>query len=894
MSSAQPPGSLASSPTPLMVSMVTEYGGAPLPHPLTGLIAREEECASISALLRDPTVRLLTLTGPGGVGKTRLAVAVARDAGVAFPGGVAFINLTPISNPDLVLDTIAMGMGLRDTGAGSLYDRLISVLADRRMLLVLDNFEQVITAGPRVRDILGACPGVTLLITSRTRLRVSGEREFAVSPMPLGSPAQFEDGEITGAVRLFVERAQAVSPEFTLTPGTLPIIVEIVRRVDGLPLAIELASARVKALPPSALLQRLDRRLPLLSGGARDLPLRQQTMRDTIRWSYELLTPAERAFFRRLAVFVGGFSLDAAEMMGAATADDSSRARRLPLPDTVESISALIDHSLVQQPTGPGAEPRFGMLEIIREFGWEQLTESGEATAARQAHARWFLALAERAEPALWGVSQAQWLDQLDLEKDNLRAALRWALNQDNAIIATRLGAALWRFWQRRGSLSEGRTQLSSILALSPDPASLAARCSVLTGAGMLAAHQGDYDQAIRHSEDALAGWQHLGDRQGIGRSLLCLAAVARYQDDFAGAESLGHASLAAFQAVGDRWGTGHVLTHLGMLAWLQGNHATGIAFYDEALAHLRDVGDQSGIFEINLELGRGACDAGDLARATTLYEECLTLATALGDGANQGRALTELGVVTRLRGDHARATDLLTQATALAQENGDRRQLAYLAWHLGDVDLATGDVRSAATRYAEALGLFLPMGNRVGIAQCLQKLARCALMRGLLSSATRLLGSSAALFSAIGVTPPPDRDPATDVASLKPRLSPAEFARYWDAGWVLSPADAAAEALELAAELAEETPSSSGGGRGEVADGDLPPQAEAQASLGLTPREVEVLRLLAAGMSDREIATALSLSPRTVGWHVNHLLTKLDASSRTAAATAALRRGLI
>ena len=447
------------------------------------------------------------------------------------------------------------------------------------------------------------------------------------------------------------------------------------------------------------------------------------------------------------------------------------------------------------------------MLETIREFGWEQLTASGEAAAVRGAHAAWCLALAEEAEPALWGAGQVGWLDRLDREKDNLRAALHWTLNQGEIETATRLGALLWRFWERRGYLSEGRSHLASILALSPSPATLAARCGALTGAGVLAALQGDYDQAIRHSEDALAGWHQLGDHRGIARSLLCLAAVARYRDDFAGAESLGHESLAAFRTIDDRWGAGHVLTHLGMLAWLQGNHATGIAFYEEALAHLRDVGDQSGIFEIVLELGRGARDSGDLARATALFEECLALATSMGDGAGRGRALTELGVVARLRGDHARATDLLTQATALAQENGDRRQLAYLAWYLGDVDIATGDVGSAAARYAEALGLFLPMGNRVGIAQCLEKLARCALIRGHLSSAARLLGSSAALFSAIGVTPPPDRDPATDVASLKPRLSPAEFARAWDAGWALSPAEAAAEALALAADLAGETP---------------------------------------------------------------------------------------
>ncbi len=611
-----------------------------LPAQLTPLIGREQEVQDVRSLLLRDDVRLVTLTGPGGTGKTRLALQVASDLVHDFPDGVWLVPLAPISDPELLISAVARALGLREAGGRSLWDTVASYLKEKRLLLILDNFEQILPAAPPVADLLAGCPNFTALVTSRAVLHLRGEHEYEVPPLALPKLARATSAEALGqyaAVALFIQRAVAVRSDFRLTGGNAPAVAEICRRVDGLPLAIELAAARVRLLAPQALLDRLERRLPLLTGGARDLPARQQTLRNAIAWSYDLLAPAEQALFRRLGVFVGGFTLEAAEAVCQVEA-------RL---DTLDSLGSLMEHSLLRSAEALDGEPRFGMLETIREYALEQLETSGEASEVRRRHAEFYLALAEHAEPRIRsGREQREWLARLEVEHDNLREALDRSLAAASGVeTALRLAGTLRWFWWTRGHLTEGRNWLERALAAGSG-ASASLRANALHGSGGLAWSQGAFDRSETLLAESLALRRGLGDRAGIASSLAGLAHIARDRRDYDRAVVLFEECLALYRELGDRAGIADAVGDLGHIASLKGEYARAASLYAESLATFRELGDEAGIAWSLHNQGELACSQGAHERAIVLLRESLVLRGKLGDRAGVADSLERVAVV--------------------------------------------------------------------------------------------------------------------------------------------------------------------------------------------------------------------------------------------------------
>ncbi|MCC6175711.1 MAG: adenylate/guanylate cyclase domain-containing protein [Chloroflexi bacterium] len=633
-----------------------------LPIQPTPLIGREREIQSVSDLLAHDDVRLVTLTGPGGIGKTRLGLQVAASSIERYEDGVLLVELAPISDPALVASTIAQILGVAVTAERRVVDVLVERLRDRRLLLVLDNFEQVLAAAMDVDELVRSCPSLSVLVTSRAPLQLRGEHEFPIPPLALprlGRPLTPESLSQYEAVALFIERATAIKPDFAITNANAPAIAEICARLDGLPLAIELAAARIRLLPPEALLARLGHSLNLLTGGRRDLPPRQQTLRSAIAWSHELLHPPEQWLFRRLGVFVGGFTLEAAEAVCNAEGDLNI--------DILDGVGLLVDSSLVRPVETPDDEPRFTLLETIREYALEQLGASCEASTIRQRHRDYYQAFAKRVASELRGPRDAVLFDQLELEHGNLRVALDWCeAEADGMESAARMVEALGWFWVLRGHEQEGRARVERLVAA--DRGSDRARATLYRVAGYLAYFRGAYAETLRWEEQSVTLSRKLEDRSGLASALQYLALGTWAGGDLVRAQDLLEKGADLVRDAGAVAAYGSVLAlysespfaNLARLAEQQGEIGRARQLYDEAMAFSRACGDAHGVANVVRSLGMFACSQRDLQRATTLLKESLRLLHDLADTPCSWNHLILVAYVATLEGYHTRAACLL------------------------------------------------------------------------------------------------------------------------------------------------------------------------------------------------------------------------------------------
>jgi predicted ATPase/DNA-binding CsgD family transcriptional regulator len=682
-------------PTPIRVPRWAGFPAAPLPP-----IGRDRDVATLRDHLREPRRRLVTITGPGGVGKTRLALAVAEEVAADYADGAAFVALADLTEPTMILPAIARVLDARETAGRSPRETVIEALRERHLLLVLDNFEHLasMTAVADLSALFTACPELTMLVTSRTPVGLHDERLFVTPTLGLPAVADIADPESLaayGAIALFVDRARLVNPAFVLTAENAPAVVEICRRLDGLPLAIELAAAWVRALPPKALLARLEPRLPLLRGGAEDQPRRLRDMRDTIAWSYDLLNQEEQQFFRNLGGFVGGFSFEGAErvhgggrretgggsgealnVVGSPAHSQLSEVRLLtsdsrpPTSDSVlDLLARLIDKSLLRQAAHDGAEPRYQMLETVREFALERLAERGEAREIASAHAAYYLDLAEQADPELMDTEQAVWFDRLEAEHPNLLAALLWFLTRGDAERGLRLASALTWFWSSRSYFHEARRWLEAFLSL---PTSSRARARGLLDAANILNWQEDNERAAAYAEEALAICRTDGEQELAGYALRRLGSIAIDLGDFDRAAPLLAESETLLRSFGAPWDIAYAPYIAGRLAVAAGKSDEAVGHFARAAEAFQGIGDRGYVAAALGRLGAAAIAIDDLPTARNAFAESLDLARAVKDQSWVAWALAGAAHVAHAAGEHTTAARLLGAATAIGEAIGE------------------------------------------------------------------------------------------------------------------------------------------------------------------------------------------------------------------------------
>lgn len=808
-----------------------------LPTPISSFIGRGREIVEVKELLFSH--RLVTLTGPGGSGKTRLALKAAERLSGEFQDGIWFIEFSSVVDPIVVPQTIATACGIREQAGKTILDLLLDFLSSRQSLLILDNCEHLISACAQFSESsLRKSPGLKILVTSREVLGITGEAAWMVPALslpdqqPWVNPASAQDAlslyEASESVQLFVTRAMAISPEFELTADNGPWVAEICRRLDGMPLAIELAAARVRSLSVQQIAQRLDDRFQLLTGGSRTAPLRQQTLLSTLDWSYALLSEKEQKVLQRLAVFAGGATLDAAEKVCGGGADSS---------EVLDALSHLVDKSLIKADTSERGESRYRLLETIRQYASEKLQAAGALEESRNAHLEYFLGWAETAEPLLGDVQQLAWLKSYEAEHDNLRAALEWC-NADSrhARDGLRLATACAQFWRLRGYLSEGRTRILDALSHAANDERTETRARALFWSASLAYLQSDYPATRLHAEESLALWRELKDA-GVGLA--------------------------------------DTLDLLGELATEEGNYSIAPAFFKEALQIFRELKDLNGIGDMLMQLGWAYMRIGQYESAAAHMSEVLTLFREAGHTSFLGFTLSGLGELAIRQGQFERATEFLEESLTIRRQHGHRWGIGASLGSLGWVALLQHDYASMRASLRESLAIRTEIGDRGGTAWCLEKLAEAKYEEAQFAEAARIFGHAQALRTPIGSVIDPVDQPnyARLISGLQSALGMDAFALAWAEGASAQLDDV----IELA--LSESAHSST--------------STDKEKFGGLTAREREVAVLIAQGKSNREIAQVMTVGIKTIETYVTRILNKLGFDSRVQIALWAVEKEL-